>query len=98
MHNLTEYIGIAFLFFASGAGIIGYFKANVSKATIELYKEDNDALRARLQTLETQARTDQAEIKALKSAHAYLTSVVTQADAIAAMRAMLDRIAVKVGA
>lgn len=98
MPPVVDYAGIVLLLIASAAGVIGYFKANVSKSTIDLYKEDNEALRARLLTLEEQGRQDRAEIDALKSAHKFLTGVVTQADAIAHLSRRIEDIAVKVGA
>lgn len=97
MSVLAQYAGIALALIASAAGAVGYFKANVSKSTIELYKDDNEALRLRLSTLETQIKADALEILALKSAQKYLSDVVTQAEAIQAMRNTLDRIAAKVG-
>ena len=93
--RLVEGAGVAL---AGLAGAVGYFKANVSKATIDLYKEDNNALRGRLDTVEAELKDVKAENQALHSAHQYLTSVITQADAIAALRSVVDRIAAKVGA
>lgn len=94
----VQAVGFVLAVIAGIGGVVGYFRANVSKATIELYKQDNEALRARLTTLEQQAAADRSEIVALKSARQYLASVVTQADNIAALREVADRIAAKVGA
>lgn len=80
------------------SGVIGYFRANVSKSTIELYKEDNEALRTRLGTVEGNLHEALVKIDALESARQYLTSIITQADAIARVQATVDAIAVKVGA
>lgn len=96
--EVAQAAGFILAIIAGFGGVVGYFRANVSKATIELYKQDNEALRARLSTLEDQARSDRAEIDALKSARTYLASVVTQADNIAALRARVEQIATKVGA
>lgn len=95
---ILQSAGIVLLLIASAAGVVGYFKANVSKSTIELYKEDNEALRLRLSSLEAQAKVDALEIKGLKNAHAYLLQVVTSAEAIAHVQATVDKIAAKVGA
>lgn len=90
-------IGVVLLVIAAAAGVVGYFKANLSQATILLYKEDNDALRARINTLESQKVLDDARIKALENANKYLGSVVTQAEQIAYVRTVVDRIAEKIG-
>lgn len=96
MNTILQFVGVALLLLASAAGVVGYFKANVSKSTIALYKEDNEALRTRLVTLEEQARHDASEIKALKSAQSFLTGVVTQAEAIAKNSATLAALALRV--
>ena len=90
---------------AGAAGVIGYFRANLSKATIDLYKTDNEALRLRIETLEQMHVEDQAKIKSLEESHQNLIQIVTQAEAIKQLRAQVDqvaqttyRIAEKVGA
>ncbi len=102
--SIISIIGVALLVIAAAAGVVGYFKANLSQATITLYKEDNEALRSRLATLEAQKVIDDARMLALENANKYLGSVVTQAEQVAAIRATVDRnsiliekIAVKVG-
>jgi len=94
----VQIIGGILVLVAAAAGIVGYFKANVSKSTIELYKEDNEALRTRLSTLEQESVKDKIEIAALKTAQAHLVAIITQAEQIAAIREQLNKIAVKVGA
>lgn len=94
---VIQVVGGLLLIMAAATGVIGYFKANISKSTIELYKEDNEALRKRVLTLEEQVVSDNAKIKALENAQVYLASVVTQATAIAEMRIIVDKIAQKVG-
>ncbi len=96
--NPLTWVGVVFTLIAAGTGTVGYFKANVSKSTIELYKEDNEALRTRLTTLEAQAESDKKEISLLQARQTQLTAIVTQAVAIKEMRDVVDRIAVKVGA
>lgn len=91
--DIVSLIGIALLIIAAGAGVVGYFRANLSKATIELYKDDNEALRSRVDTLEKQGALDRAQIKALGDANRFLGQVVTQAEAIAAVRAKVDELA-----
>jgi hypothetical protein len=83
---------------AAAGGTAGYFKANVAKSTIELYKEDNTALRLRLDTLEAEKAADHVRIDALENANKFLASVVTQAEQIAYVRNVVERIAAKVGA
>ena len=82
----------------AAAGAVGFFKANVSKSTIALYREDNQALRARLSTLEAQVKEDAIRIEALEHTRAVLTGIVTQADAIADIRETTKKIARTVGA
>lgn len=94
--NVLTLIGVVLTALAALAGGVGYFKAGVSKATIELYKEDNEALRARLTTLETQVESDQTKIKNLEDANRFLSSVVTQSAQIASLHQKVDRILSKV--
>lgn len=77
------------------AGVVGYFKANVSKATIELYKEDNTALRLRIDTLEHTAIENAERIRVLEAARNTLLDVVTQAQAIAELHRVIALIANK---
>lgn len=77
------------------AGVVGYFKANVSKATIELYKEDNTALRLRIDTLEKTADQNAERIRVLEAARNTLLDVVTQAQAIAELHRVIALIANK---
>lgn len=95
--DFSKVISLAVLVVAAAAGVVGYFKANLSKATIELYKENNEALTARITTLESQRTEDAAKIKALENANKFLAAVVTQADQIAALTALCTRIGEKVG-
>lgn len=98
MGSLLQIVPAVLLLVVAGASVVGYFRANVSKSTIELYKADNEALRARVLTLESQALHDSLQIRELKGSVDSLQAVVTQADAIASMRGVVERIAVKVGA
>lgn len=105
MNPIFQYVAWFTAFVASGAGVVGYFKANVSKSTIELYKEDNEALRLRLTTLESEKKEADARIAALENANKFLGSVVTQAEAIAYVKAtvekntlLLEKIALAAGA
>lgn len=91
MSPVFQYVAYALAFIASGAGVVGYFKANVSKSTIDLYKEDNDALRTRLVTLEEDKKTTAAKLSALEDANKFLGQVVTQADNIAYVKAAVDK-------
>lgn len=91
MTPVFQYITYATAFVASGAGVVGYFKANVSKSTIDLYKDDNDALRIRLTSLEEDKRTKDAKISALEDANKFLGQVVTQADNIAYVKTAVDK-------
>jgi len=92
------WLGTVMTLVAVAAGLVGYFRANLAKATIDLYKEDNTALRLRVETLEKQKQADDHRIAALEDANKFLSSVVTQADNIAYIKATLDKIATKVGA
>jgi hypothetical protein len=96
--NLFVIAGAILAIVAAAAGVVGYFKANVAQSTIQLYKDDNEALRTRLKTLEEQRTDDAAKIKALELARDYLSNVVTQAAEIAAVRVLVQQIADKVGA
>lgn len=98
MANALQLAAVALLLVAASAGVVGYFRANVAKSTIELYKDDNGALRARLSTVEAELLGANAKITALETSNHYLISVVTQADAIAKVQKTVDRIATKVGA
>lgn len=91
MNPAFQYVTYALAFLASGAGVVGYFKANVSKSTIDLYKEDNEALRNRLNTLEEDKRATAAKIAALEDANKFLGQVVTQADNIAYVKSAVDK-------
>lgn len=91
MNPAFQYVAYTLAFIASGAGVVGYFKANVSKSTIDLYKEDNDALRSRLTTLEEDKVVANAKIEALGNANKFLGQVVTQADNIAYVKAAVDK-------
>lgn len=81
----------------AAAGIAGYFKANVSKSTIALYRENNEALLERVSLLELKVKEDAIRIQALETARNTLINVITQAEAIARLTATVDRIAEKVG-
>lgn len=98
MAPTVQIVATILLLVAAGASVVGYFRANVSKSTIELYKADNEALRARVLTLESQALHDSLQIRELKGSVSSLQAVVTQAEAIASMRAVVERIATKVDA
>ncbi len=97
-NNYIQIVVASALLIAAAAGVVGYFKANVSKSTIELYKDDNEALRTRLTTMEAELHEATTKINALENANHFLASVVTQADAIARLQASVDRILSKVGA
>lgn len=95
---VIQIAGFVLLLAAAGAGVVGYFKANVAKSTIELYKNDNEALRARVSTFEADLRDANVKIGALETTNHFLISVITQADAIAKLQGTVERIATKVGA
>lgn len=65
------------------AFVITYLRANISKGTIELYRADNDALRARIITLESEDHRKSNAIASLQGTVTVLRDTVTQKDAIA---------------
>lgn len=56
---------------------VAYFRASYAKATIETLKEDNEALRNRVETLEEEDRTKQTKIEHLRQENEALRDLVT---------------------
>lgn len=80
--NWFTIIGTALVVLTALAGVIAYLRTNISKGTIDLYRADNDALRARVVTLEAADVRKTAEIHALNTTVAVLSATVTQKENI----------------
>lgn len=85
-------IVVAVFTIALTAGGLAAFFRNMQKATLETYKEDNEALRHRVGTLEDQHRDDHARIGQLEKQVETLTrdnellrTIVPGTEAIAAL-------------
>lgn len=59
---------------AGGAAVAFTFLRNVSRATLETYKEDNEALRHRVDTLEGELMEDRAHVERLSAEVARLSA------------------------
>jgi predicted phosphoribosyltransferase len=91
-------VGITIAVTAAVAFIVVYFRANLGKSTIDLYRQDNDALRARVKTQdEDLAAKDKAIAErdtklAEKDAQIrHITDIATGATAITALRTVEER-------
>lgn len=80
---------------------VAYLRTSVAKNTVELYRIDNEALRARVATLEAEDGRKSAQIAGLQSSVAVLREVVTQKEPIARLerfaRAVAEREAIPYG-
>lgn len=79
------------------AFVITYLRSSVRTNTVELYRQDNDALRARVSTLEKSDHLKDVEIATLKGTVLVLTDTVTQEKAIAHLLRMAIRFATREG-
>lgn len=105
--NVSAIIGVALavvgLIAAAAAGV-AYYRAAYAKATLETYRNDNEALSSRVghledqvAVLEKQHHADETRIKAIESENATLKNVIGATAAIAEMTGTMNSQYVNLG-
>lgn len=90
--------GIVLAVLAGLALAVGYFRANLGKSTIDLYRQDNDALRARVKTQDEDLLAKdkriaelEAQVKEKDQQIAHIRDIATGTTAIDALRVVEER-------